>query len=114
MGAGGIIRAAGYPAPEKLVVFSEMELEVPLALVHTSACTQRQCKPGAAGKITFSFFCRCYLANCHHLDSHYPFCLLTGGFVQNVPEENSRYLVYFLCRGQGRGGSGEDQCAIYY
>lgn len=93
MDAGGIGGVSGYPAPEKLVLFSEVELEVPFAFVHTTACRRRQRKPEAAGKMMFSLFCRRYLANCDHLDSHYPFCLLTGGFVQNVPEENSRYLV---------------------
>lgn len=58
-----------------------------------------QCKQGAAGKIMFSLFCRRYFANCHYLDSHYPLCLLAGGFVQNVPEENPRYLVCFLWGG---------------
>lgn len=101
MVAGRVTGAAGYPTPEKWVMFGEMELEVPLTLVCASAYTQRQCKSEAAAKITFSLFCRRYLATCHHPDSHYPLCLLTGGFVQNVPEENSRYLVCFLCRGRG-------------
>ena len=55
---------------------------------------------GPQADTVFSLFCRRYLASCHHLDSHYSFCLLTGGFVQNVPEENSRYLVCFLCGGK--------------
>lgn len=50
-------------------------------LVHTSASTWGQCKPGAAGKTMFFFFCRHYPANCHYLDSRYPFCLLAGGSV---------------------------------
>lgn len=80
-------------------MFGEVELQVPLTLVCASTYTQRQSKSEPAAKIMFPLFCRCYLANCHHPDSHYPLCLLTGGFVQNVPEENSRYLVCFLCRG---------------
>lgn len=87
-----------YP-PEKWVMLGEVELEVPLTLVCASTYTQRQWKSETALKIMLSLFCRCYLANCHHPDSHYTLCLLTGGLVQNVPEEYSRYLVCFLCRG---------------
>lgn len=94
-------RSSRLPSPEKWVMLGEVGLEVPRTLVCASTYPQRQCKSEAAAKIMFSLFCRCYLANCHHPDSHYPLCLLTGGFVQNVPEENSRYLVCFLCRGRG-------------
>lgn len=99
-------RSPRLPSPEKWVIFGEVELEMTLTLVCASTYTQRQCKSEAAAKIMFSLFFRYYLASCHHPDSHYPLCLLTGGFVQNVPEENSRYLVCFLCRGGNK-------CAFY-
>lgn len=76
-------------------MFDEVEL-VSLTFVHASVGTRRQCKPAAAGKIMMLFFCRRYLASRHHLDSYYPLCLLPGVFVQNMPEENSRYLACFL------------------
>lgn len=111
MVAGGITGAAGDPIPEKWEMFGEVELKVPLTLVCASTYIQRQCKSEAAAKIMLSLFCRCYLASCHHPDSHYPFCLLSGGFVQSVPEENSRYLVCFLCRESG-GEEGESMCFL--
>lgn len=57
-------------------------------------CTNARAE--ASSKMMFSFFRRRYLASRHHVDSHHPLCLLSGGFVQNLPQENSRYLVCFL------------------